>query len=285
MGNQYTKNEDVGTNISSSDIHNNIRKAFNIDSGKNNLTQDSVGWYDKQKRGKNYVNTDVKRYESFKDMDIRERDKKLNAINGHSDMFIDTPKYNVNDTFMQKNNDIKRTFNDSEITEIKQLKQMIDSKFKDNIDSETSIFDNVSSPDSDINKLKNIIKNQMGGGCGCSGDYFVSPNMSRDINLSILKGGAKKKEDSASSNESPTYNKSSNSSDDNNIDEYEEDAEEDIVYDDNNSDDIEATTDDVEGVTDISRSASRNQIINVTPFYSTETMSASTYFKHLNKNK
>lgn len=326
MGNQYTKQEDVQT-ISSNDIHNNIKKAFNMDDDKDNHTLDSIGWYNKQNRGMNYINPNVQRYEKFKNVSNTQMysrnnlysNSKLNAINDNSDMFNDTPS----NTFIPKKNNTEFQSSDGEITEIKQLRDMINSKFKNNMDSATSIFDNVSSPNSDIKKLKNIIHTQMGGGCGCSGDYFVSP-MEKDINLSILKGGSRqengkqkksekmkgldKSEKSDKSNkseeserlvdddnhsknissvESYNHREQSNSYDKsissiNHIDEYE--YEEHDYDSDNNSDQIEDTTENTEDDTDKSVST-RGQIINVAPFYSTETINASTYFKHLNKNK
>lgn len=304
MGNQYTKNENV--NLSSSDIHDNIRKAFNANT-KNDYTIDSIGWNNQQKGGKNYVNG--KRYEPFKDLSNKKNghipNNNINAINGNSDLFTDSIK---NNTFVQKNshyggsepvrNRFKDgSYDDGEYTEINQLKQLIESKFGGNSNSEASIFDNMSSPNSDIEKLKNIISKQMGGGCGCSGDYFVSPNM-HDINLSVLKGGSKKSENSSKSERDATYddtdgnNESDNESDNdaqygnNDIDEYNDDENEEI-NDDTNDNVIESfdETDDVESMSHVSRSASRNQVINVTPFYSTETISASAYFNNLNKNK
>lgn len=311
MGNQYTKPEDAQATpqitVSSNDIHDNIKKAFNLENDKNNHTLDSIGWYNKQNRGANYVNPSTQRYEQFKNVSKNQTyannksytNSKLNAINENSDMFLDTPK----NTFIPKknNNSMKNQSSEGEITEIKQLREMINSKFKDNRDSTTSIFDNISSPNGDINKLKNMINAQMGGGCGCSGDYFISP-MKNDINLSVLKGGAKQEysrsdesnelnnlDGSNNSVESYDYKKQSQSnsydksiSSINHIDEYEDEG---FGYDsDENSDKIEDTTEHTENDTDTSVST-KGQIINVAPFYSTETMNASTYFKHLNKNK
>lgn len=175
---------------------------------------------------------------------------------------------------------------------------------------------NTLSQDSQIEELKRLIKSQIGGGCSCSAGYAMSPTqqigggcgcnateyvispVSQPINLSMLKGGAKndnseknnKKDNKNKSDKSDKSDKTDNETDEDEMyDEYEEEEDDEEIEEEEEEDDDDDEESSMGRMTvdEISESANPNgKVINAVPFYSSdESISASTYFKHLNRNK
>ncbi|ARF09277.1 hypothetical protein Catovirus_2_226 [Catovirus CTV1] len=297
MGNSNAKIET--SKVSSQEIRSNIKNAFRINKIKSENFTDTIGW-NNQTGGKSYVT--IKRYEQYRSSQIMNGGAmnnndmnilgKINAINGGSEMFSEistgdvTKLGNLNELVKQSGGNKNYKELSSHQSEIEKLKETIMKQNGGNV----SEYKELSSHQSEIEKLKETIMKQTGG-CGCAGS-------NPPISLSALRGGAKesekeKEKDDDKEKEKDKKKKSKNSSEEEDdeeedIDEYGDDDDEEI--DDEDEEEEEEEEDDESYMARMSGnlSESHNQkrnIINAAPFHSSETISASTYFANLNRNK
>jgi len=269
MGNSNAKIET--SKVSSQEIRSNIKNAFRINKIKSENFTDTIGW-NNQTGGKSYVT--IKRYEQYRSSQIMNGGAmnnndmnilgKINAINGGSEMFSE--------------------ISTGDVTKLGNLNELVKQS------GGNKNYKELSSHQSEIEKLKETIMKQTGG-CGCAGS-------NPPISLSALRGGAKesekeKEKDDDKEKEKDKKKKSKNSSEEEDdeeedIDEYGDDDDEEI--DDEDEEEEEEEEDDESYMARMSGnlSESHNQkrnIINAAPFHSSETISASTYFANLNRNK
>jgi len=308
MGNTNTRNQNLDTNISSDQIKSNIKNLFKINANadkNNDYYTDTIGWNKIQSGGKSFVT--VKRYEQYRNQSTflmgGHYDNQHNTVDGINN--INMPSEMLTDSSIDtaQLNDLKNLYTkqfkyNPHIPDLEKKPQNTAAKLQNIVNNMKNISNpqnqdnnDIISQDSQIEQLKNLIKSQIGGNCGCGADFSISP--SQPINLSVLKGGAKdknKKKDDEDEDEI----------DDNMDDEYEEE-DEDIEDDDEDEDEDDEDDEDEEEEEDeesymgrmtedeVSESANpraRARIINAVPFYSSdEAISAGTYFKHLNRDK
>ena len=317
MGNYPTKNTE--TNLSSDEIKSNIRNLFKFN--KNNQDSenftDTIGWNNVQFGGKDFVS--LKRYEQYKpsvylsggglqtSYDQNLNQNKINTINADTEIFsqLSTDNTTKSTNINQLNN--KNTsntlskdstgYNNDSMTDISEI-----NKLKDNIlGNNEQNYKELSSDMSEIENLKNLIKKQIGG-CGCE---------SNGINMHALKGGAKSNKDNQDNKDNKKNNKNNKNNKDNkkesqesdifDEEEIDDEIDEDNVEDEDEDEDLgeddidEENEEDEEedGESNMARmtydtddeTTPSNNIINAVPFYSSDSMTASSYFKNLNRNK
>lgn len=299
MGNSPTKNERV--NLSSDQIKSNIKNVFKLNENKmNDYYTDTIGWKT-QSGGRNYVT--IKRYKQYKHQTQfggNLYDQKPNAINVESEFLSELSSADISKFGNMNNlyNNVGGGIN-SEITEINKLKEIISGSLEQKktkqeemgIKHRASNYRELSSDMSEIENLKNLIKQQIGGGCGCS------QSMSQHINLSALKGGAinekkeKKKESEShdSTNKDKTEDEDIEEIDEDELDEDEIDEDEldedEIDEDELDEDEFDEEDSNMKRMTSEESSDVNSNIINAKPFYSSESVSAGSYFRNINRNK
>lgn len=244
MGNYTTKNEEV---LSSDQIVSNIRDVFNMNKvgGFNNSYSDTIEWTDNDYKSNNHAKhrnfvSSLKRYENYRPSKMYQKggdinNNTLNKINLSSEGFSEISESKLGNLAsiinknMGQNGGYSLSDATSDITEFEQLKTIINyNKQKGGENSniqtkEQSNYKELSSDMSEIAKLKQLIKNQIGGengqvdmkelssdkseiknlkniinhqlqhgaGCGCGGsnEMNVSATSKNSIDYAVLKGG------------------------------------------------------------------------------------------------